>query len=229
MSLTVTGATAASKQYDGTKQVSISAVALNGVINSEDVSVDTTILFGTLSTADIGTYDSVILPTMTLTGTKAGNYTLTQPTVAVPTSVSITQADALSLTGTAVMVKNQANYTVELNLTHISGYPTFPGGTPVFAVTSGSSYNGLASATVNSLTGILTLVADSTTNDTNDTVTVSITGMGNYADSTITVAVNYTDKVPVTISGVTAQSKDLQRFDPYRLYRSADQRLHRYL
>lgn len=205
VSLTVTGATAASKQYDGTKQVSISTVVLNGVINAEDVSVNVSSLSGSLSTADVGTYDLVTLPTMTLTGAAASNYTLTQPTVAVPTSVSITQADALSLTGTAVMVKNQAIYTVELDLTQISGYPAFPGGTPAFSMTSGSSYNGLTSAMVDA-SGKLTLVADNTTNDTNDTVTVSVTGMSNYNDSTITVTVNYTDKIPVTISGVTAQN-----------------------
>lgn len=203
--LTVTGATTASKQYDGTKSVSVTAVALSGVVNPDDVSVDTTSLTGTLSAAGVGTYDSVTLPTMTLTGTTAGNYTLTQPTVAVPTSVSITQADALSLTGTAVMVKDQAIYTVELDLTQISGYPAFPGGTPAFSMTSGSSYNGLTSAMVDA-SGKLTLVADNTTNDTNDTVTVSVTGMSNYNDSTITVTVNYTDKIPVTISGVTAQN-----------------------
>ena len=203
--LTVTGATTASKQYDGTKSVSVTAVALSGVVNPDDVSVDTTSLTGTLSAAGVGTYYSVTLPTMTLTGTTAGNYTLTQPTVAVPTSVSITQADALSLTGTAVMVKDQAIYTVELDLTQISGYPAFPGGTPGFSMTSGSSYNGLTSAMVDA-SGKLTLVADNTTNDTNDTVTVSVTGMSNYNDSTITVTVNYTDKIPVTISGVTAQN-----------------------
>lgn len=206
VSLTVTGATAASKQYDGTKSVSVTTVALSGVVNSDDVSVYTFSLAGILSAADVGTYDSVTLPAMTLTGTTAGNYTLTQPTAAVPTSVSITQADALSLTGSATMVKNKENYMVELDLTQISGYPAFPGGTPVFAVTSGSSYNGLTSATVNSSTRILTLVADSTTNDTNDTVTVNVTGMSNYIDGTITVAVNYTDKIPVTISGVARQN-----------------------
>ncbi|BAL01289.1 putative surface layer protein [Oscillibacter valericigenes Sjm18-20] len=203
--LTVTGATATSKRYDGTTSVSVTAVALSGIVNPDDVRVDTSSLTGALAAADFGTYDSVTLPPMALTGTTAGNYSLTQPTAAVPTSASISQADALNLTGNATMVKGRANYTVELDLTQISGYPAFPGGTPFFTVASGEPYNGLTSAAVNA-SGKLTLVADNTNNSTQDIITISITGMDNYADSTITVAVNYTDKVPVTISGVTVQN-----------------------
>lgn len=202
--LTVTDATVTDRKYDGTKQVYITAVTLDGILNSDDVRVDTSNLTGTLSATDVATYDSVTLPILTIIGTAAGNYTLTQPTVPVPTTVSITKADPLSLTGNATIVKNQANYTVELDLIQISGYPAFPGGTPAFTVTSGSSYNGLTSATVDS--GKLTLVADNTANSTQDTITVSITGMDNYADSTITVTVNYTDKIPVIISGLTAKN-----------------------
>jgi len=205
--LTVSGATAVGRKYDGTKQVSISGVALNGVAasDSSNVSVDLSNLSGTLGAADVGIYDSVILPNMTLVGTAADNYTLTQPIAAVSTAVSISQADALSLTGSATMIKNRAGYTEELDLTELSGYPTVSGGTPIFAVTSSASYNGLTSAVVDTV-GKLTLVADNTVNSTADTVTVSLAGMGNYADSTITITVNYTDKTPVMITGVTAQN-----------------------
>lgn len=202
--LSVTGAAATGRKYDGTKQVSITAVTLDGVINSDNIRVDTANLTGTLSAADVGNYDSATLPTLTLTGTAVGNYTLTQPTEPVSVSVSIEKADPLSLTGSATMVKNHANYTIELDLTQTSGYPSAPGGMPAFAVTSGTSlYNGLTSATIDA-SGKLTLVADNTANSTTETVTVSVTGMGNYADSIITVSVNYTDKTPVTITGLSA-------------------------
>lgn len=201
--LSVTGATAIGKKYDGTKQVNINAVTLDGVINSDDVSVVTTSLTGTLSSADVGNYNYATLPAMTLTGTAAGNYTLTQPGEPVSVSVNITKADPLSLIGSATMIKNHANYTKEIDLTKLDGYPLDCGGTPTFAVIAESPYSGLTSATVDA-SGKLTLVADYTTNNTTDTVTVSMTGMNNFADSTINVTVNYVNKTPVIITGLTA-------------------------
>ncbi|MDD3228677.1 MAG: S-layer homology domain-containing protein [Oscillospiraceae bacterium] len=200
--LTVTAAAAAGRQYNGSTQVDISALALDGIVNSDDVSAYAAEP-GSVSDADVGTYDLVTLPTIYLTGISAGNYTLTQPTAPVPTTVSISKADAFSLTGNATMAKNQANYTVELDLTRLNGYPAFPGGTPVFAVTSSEPYNGLTSATTDA-SGKLTLVADNSVCNVSDAVTIFITSMGNYTDSDITVTVNYTDKTPVAITGVAA-------------------------
>lgn len=202
--LSVTGAAAADRKYDETKQLGITDVTLDGVVASDtgNVNVDTSSLIGTISSADAGIYDSVTLPAMTLIGTAAGNYTLIQPTVPVPTTVSVARADALNLSGNATMVKNQANYTKELDLTQISGYPAAPAGTPVLTVSDTGPYNGLTSATIEG--GKLTLVADNTANSMQDIVTISVTGMGNYADSTITVTVNYTDKTLILISGLSA-------------------------
>lgn len=47
--LTVTGATATDRAYNGTNEVSIKAVALEGVATNDDVSVDTTNLKGTVN------------------------------------------------------------------------------------------------------------------------------------------------------------------------------------
>jgi len=147
---------------------------------------------------NVGEYDVV------LTLTDPDNYKWSDSEEAEKTiKFSITKADALTLNGTATMVKDHANHTVEIDLTSISGYPTNPGGTPAFALTSGNTYNGLTSVTLNG--SVLTLVADKTTNDTVDTVTVAVTGMGNYADTTtITITVSYTDKTVATITGVEA-------------------------
>jgi hypothetical protein len=134
---------------------------------------------------------------ITVTEKTTGNYTFGE----AQKSFTIGKAAAPSMTASVTMVKRHASYTVQLNLTDAYGYPTDHGGTPVFAVNSGAAYNGLTSATVSGST--LTLVADNTANDIADTVTVSVTGMGNYNDGTITVTVTYTDKTPVTITGVS--------------------------
>ena len=90
--LTVASATATGKPYDGTTNVAVTTVALNGIVGSDNdkVTVDCTNLTGTVSSANAGDYSAVILPALTLTGTAAGNYTLTQPTVAVNLTANIT-------------------------------------------------------------------------------------------------------------------------------------------
>ncbi|MBQ4579891.1 MAG: hypothetical protein IJA83_04460 [Clostridia bacterium] len=75
-SLTVTGATATSRTYDGTDKVAIADVALEGIIEGDTVSVDTTELMGTISSADAGEYTTVTLPAaLTLIGDHAAFYT----------------------------------------------------------------------------------------------------------------------------------------------------------
>lgn len=111
---------------------------------------------------------------------------------------------ALALSGSATLVKNLQNSTATLDLTKISGYPAAPGGVPAFAV-SGKTENGLTSAMVDA-GGLLTLVSNADSGDTADTVTIRVTGMENYEDSTIAVTVSYIDKTPVTITGVSARN-----------------------
>ncbi|MHB8371019.1 MAG: YDG domain-containing protein, partial [Leptospirales bacterium] len=93
--LTVTGTSSVSRAYNGTDTVGLSGATLSGTLyeNSVVLGSDTT---GTLSNSgNVGT-DSVTTA-MTLTGTGAGNFSLTQPTVS---SVSITPAP-LTVTGTS--------------------------------------------------------------------------------------------------------------------------------
>lgn len=87
--LTVAGATAEDREYDGTANVVITAVTLNSIVGSDAVTVNYTNLTGTVSGVNAGTYDAVTLPMLTLTGDEAGNYTLTQPTEAVAANVTI--------------------------------------------------------------------------------------------------------------------------------------------
>ncbi|MGB6449713.1 MAG: YDG domain-containing protein, partial [Steroidobacteraceae bacterium] len=98
--LTVAGTTAAGKVYDGTTVASLSGATLAGVLGSDNVTLgnDTT---GTFATQNAGTGIGVSTA-MTLGGTDAGNYTLTQPTAI---TANITPY-VLSLTGTRVYDAN---------------------------------------------------------------------------------------------------------------------------
>lgn len=102
--LTVTGAAAKDRTYDGTNSVQITGVTLDGILNGDDVSVDTTGLTGTLNGSDAETYTSVTLPRLTLTGGAASNYTLPQSMGAVPASVTISKAP-LTVTGATIQTR----------------------------------------------------------------------------------------------------------------------------
>jgi filamentous hemagglutinin family protein len=75
--LTVTGTTAADKVYDGTTAAALSGATLAGVIGTDNVALgnDTT---GTFATQNAGNGIDVATG-MTISGTDAGNYVLTQP------------------------------------------------------------------------------------------------------------------------------------------------------
>ncbi len=73
--LTVTGASASNKTYDGTTDAVITGT-LSGIIGSETVTLNGT---GIFDDANVGTAKAVT-STSTLGGADAGNYTLTQPT-----------------------------------------------------------------------------------------------------------------------------------------------------
>ncbi len=79
--LRVTGAIATGRTYDGSRLVDVTDVYLENSSspNYSGVSVDINGLQGTLEKADAGTYRSVTLPTLTLTGAEADSYELIQP------------------------------------------------------------------------------------------------------------------------------------------------------
>jgi len=74
--LTVTGAVADDKVYDGTTDATISGATLVGVVGGDDVLLDA--LVGTFAQADVGT-DIAVTAALTLTGVDTGNYSLMQP------------------------------------------------------------------------------------------------------------------------------------------------------
>jgi len=93
--LTVSGAVASTKIYDGNTDAVISGATLVGVIGTEDV-VLATKTAGTFVSPDVANGIGVT-PAMTITGLAIGNYTLTQPTLAAnitPKELTVTGAVA---------------------------------------------------------------------------------------------------------------------------------------
>ena len=88
--LTVTGITASNKIYDGTTAATVntSGAVLVGVVSGDNVSLNASAVTGTFSDNAVGTNKTVTIAGLTLGGTDAGNYTLTQPT----TTANITAA-----------------------------------------------------------------------------------------------------------------------------------------
>lgn len=77
--LTVTGASVTTKPYDGNTTAAITGATLTGIVGTENVTLGNATA-GTFAQATPGTGISVST-TMSISGTDAGNYTLTQPTL----------------------------------------------------------------------------------------------------------------------------------------------------
>jgi hypothetical protein len=77
--LTVTGATAENKVYDGTTDAVISGATLMGVVGAEDVQLSDAET-GVFAQADVGEAIEVIA-SMSLTGADIDNYTISQPSI----------------------------------------------------------------------------------------------------------------------------------------------------
>jgi|GEM_PF-3522858 len=86
--LTITGLTATPRAYDTTTAIALTGGTLNGKVGSDDVDV-TMPTSGTITSAAVGDGKTVSFTPITLSGSTAGNYTLTQPTV----TVNISKAD----------------------------------------------------------------------------------------------------------------------------------------
>jgi hypothetical protein len=75
--LTVTGAVADNKVYDGTTDATITGATLVGIVSGDTVTIGSST--GTFANADVGTGKTVTAD-LTLSGADSDNYTLTQPT-----------------------------------------------------------------------------------------------------------------------------------------------------
>ncbi len=135
--LLISGVLGTDKVYDRTTNdpLSTGAAALYGVINSDDVSLVGSGATGTFSTANVGSSLPVTASGFTLSGTKAPNYALTQPS---GLTASINPA-SLTVGGVNAMGKvYDATNTAPLNTSSATLNGAIPGDTLTLG-TSGAS------------------------------------------------------------------------------------------
>ena len=127
--VTVTGITASNKAYDGNTDATLvySGVTITGKVGSDDVTATAT---GTFADANAGTGKTVNITGITLSGTKAGNYTLATTGNQPSTTADITKV-ATTIT-TAPTAKTGLTYTGTVQDLVAAGTPT--GGTLYYLV-----------------------------------------------------------------------------------------------
>ena len=133
------GASVTEKKYDGSTAAVVKPGALVGIVNNDDVSVVQASVSGTFNDEFVGTGKSVTLSeNFTLTGIKASNYTLKQPTV----TGSIIAADQ-TLTITDTVRISRGGKTLDLS-SLVSGAQ----GPVTFEISAGSEYAALSGSTL---------------------------------------------------------------------------------
>ena len=158
--LTVAGAVATDKAFDGTAvaTIDLSAAALVGIVGSDAVTLNTSAAVGTFGTPDVGANRGVTISGLSLAGGDSAQYTLTQPS----SSATIT-ATVPGLPSSATATAGDARATVEWSA------PAFTGGTPITGYTVTASPGG---RTCTWTTGPLTCEITGLLNGTSYTFTV---------------------------------------------------------
>ncbi len=136
--LTITGLSASNKIYNGSNAATLTGTAtLNGVINSDDVT-----LIGTpvsnFSDANAGSNKTVTVTGYTLSGTKSGNYSLTQPTGLTATISKADQTITFNAISTSIEVGGSA---FALGATATSTLPVSYSATPTGRITIDANGN----------------------------------------------------------------------------------------
>ena len=181
--LTVTGAAVTPKVYDGTTTAAITGAMLNGVVGTEDVTLANATT-GLFNNSNIG-LGKPVDSAMTLAGTDAGNYTLTQPTL----SGDITPK-GLAVTGAVVT-------------------PKVYDGTAGAAIT-GAMLNGVVGSEdvtlANAGTGTFNNKNIGTGKPVTSAMTLAGADIGNYTLTQPALTGNITAK-GLTVTGITASNK----------------------
>jgi hypothetical protein len=99
--LTISGATATSRAFNGTNTVTVSGGELVGVVGADAVTLGGTPA-GTMANANAGTNKAVTVTGYSISGGSAGNYTVTQPTGVTVTITPATPTIATAPTATAI-------------------------------------------------------------------------------------------------------------------------------
>jgi hypothetical protein len=190
--LTISGVTASNKTYDRTTSASLNtrSAAIVGNVNSDTLTIDWSGATGTFASRNVGTGQTVTIAGVTVTGTKASNYTLTQPT---GVTADIT-AKTLTITGVTASNKTYDRTTSASLSTGSAALSGVVSGDTVTLDSSGASG-----------------VFSSKTAATGKTVTTSGFTIGgadsaNYSLTQPTATADITAKT-LTITGVTASNK----------------------
>jgi hypothetical protein len=191
--LTVVGISAQDKIYDATTSATLNTASatLAALISGDSVTLNTAGATGTFSDKNFGTTKTVTVAGMTISGTSAGNYTLTQPT----TTADIT---AKALTVTSLTASNKSyDGTTSATLTGTATLqsPETPG---VGTTSDGKPYSG--DAVVLSGTPVGTFASK----DVANAISVSASGLslgganaGNYSLTALALSANI---APATVS-----------------------------
>ena len=202
--LTITGVTAASKPYDGTTDAGVPSVTFDGVTLTRDTDYTVTASF---DDAGVGSGKNVTA-TVSLTGQAAKNYALEQSSF--PTTANITKAAAPDFTKeTALVIVNghEKTYTVTLPALPTLETPKAYGAL-TYEIGEIKLNDGYYTSGAKVENGKLILPIqknDVKTTDSVGTVTVVIKST-NYADITLTVNVNATNKLVPTVTAPTANA-----------------------
>ena len=173
--LTITGATASDKVYNGTAAATITGATLSGIVGADNVALSAA--GATFASANVAT-GIAVTTNYTLINSTASNYTVSQPS---GLTASITQASQ-SITFGALANKTTAD------IPYSAGAISATSGVNALAYTSSNTNV----ATINATTGLITIVGAGIT-----TITVSQPGNINY-----TAAANETQVLTVTLAPV---------------------------
>lgn len=202
--LTITGVTAASKLYNGTKNAGITSVTFDNVILNRDTDYNVTASF---DDASVGNGKNVTA-TVTLIGPAAKNYALEQSSFT--TTGNITKAAAPDFTkATALVIVNghEKTYTVTLPALPTLETPKEYGAL-TYEIVEIKLNDGYYTGGAKVENGKLTLPIqknDVETTGSVGTATVVIKS-ANYEDITLTVNVNATNKLVPTVTAPTANA-----------------------
>ncbi len=186
--LTVSGIGASNKTYDGTPSATLTGTpgTLVGVVGSDVVSLSGTAV-GTFVSKNVGTGIQVTVAGQSLTGTNAGNYTLTEPTIMA------------NITARAITVTAATNSKLYDGTTSAAALPTITVGTLVTGDTANFSE---AYASKNAGTG-LTLTPSGSVNDGNNGANYSVTFANNTAGIIAAIPATVTPYASTKVYGST--------------------------
>jgi uncharacterized repeat protein (TIGR02543 family) len=173
--LTISGLTGVNKEFDGgLVATATGSPTLVGVVNSDNVLQGGTPVF-TFASANVANGITVTASGYTLTGTTAGNYTLTQPTVTANITAKVARVAA-------------TNTTVAFGAAVTSGFTTSGLISPDVVGSASYTYTGTGTATPPTAVGVYTVTPSNPVFSTGLVGNYSIT----YDTATVTILAKYT-------------------------------------